>query len=75
MTKKHNHHVVTHNGAWAVRREGADRASGTYSTQQEAINAGRKISRNQQTELYIHRTDGTIRQRDSHGSDPSPPKG
>lgn len=74
MTKK-NHHVVTHNNQWAVRREGSDRVSGTYRTQEEAINAGREISRNQHTELIIHRPNGQIRERDSHGHDPVPPKG
>jgi uncharacterized protein YdaT len=74
VTKK-NHHVVTHNNQWAVRREGSDRVSGTYRTQEEAINAGREISRNQHTELIIHRPNGQIRERDSHGHDPSPPKG
>ena len=74
MTKK-NHHVVTHNNQWAVRREGSERVSGTYRTQQEAIDAGREISRNQHTELIIHRPNGQIRDRDSHGHDPFPPKG
>ena len=74
MSKK-NHHVVTHNNQWAVRREGSDRVSGTYPTQQEAIAAGRMISRNQNTELIIHRPNGQIRDSDSHGRDPFPPKG
>ena len=74
MTKK-NHHVVTHNNQWAVRREGSDRVSGVYPTQAAAIEAGRTISRNQSTELLIHRPNGQIRERDSHGNDPYPPKG
>lgn len=75
MTKKQNHHVVTHNNEWAVRREGASRVSGIYPTQRAAIDAGREISRNQHTELVIHRPNGQIRDKDSHGNDPYPPRG
>ncbi|WP_077270766.1 DUF2188 domain-containing protein [Klebsiella pneumoniae] len=41
----------------------------------EAIDAARSISRNQESELVIHRPNGQIRDRDSHGKDPFPPKG
>lgn len=73
--KKSNHHVVPHNDGWAVRRENSDRVSATFPTQREAIESGRSISQNQRTELFIHRPNGQIRERDSHGNDPSPPKG
>lgn len=75
MSKKSNHHVVPHDNGWAVRRENSDRASHVYQTQREAIDSGRNISRNQGTELFIHGKDGQIRERDSHGHDPHPPKG
>lgn len=75
MNKKDSHHVVTHNDAWAVRRSGSNRVSGTFDTQADAIKSGREISRNQGTELFIHRPNGQIRDRDSHGNDPFPPKG
>jgi hypothetical protein len=58
-----------------VKKGGATRASGHYDTKQDAVDAGRKISRNQKTELRIHNLDGTISQSDSHGNDPYPPKG
>ena len=68
-------HVVPRNGKWSVRKAGSDRATRTFATQQEAISAARKIARNQGTELYIHGRDGRIRERDSYGNDPHPPKG
>jgi len=68
-------HVVPSGGKWSVRRSGAVRASGVYETQGEAVDAARTIARNQRTELYIHGTDGRIRERNSYGSDPLPPKG
>jgi hypothetical protein len=47
-----------------------------HRTQQEAIDAGREIARNQGGELLIHGRDGQIRDRDSSGGrDPYPPRG
>ena len=63
------------NGGWVVKRDGNQRSSGHFDTKQEAIDAGRKISRSQGTELVIHTLDGKIASRDSHGNDPHPPKG
>jgi hypothetical protein len=40
-----------------------------------AIDRAREISRNTESELYIHKKDGQIGQKDSHGGDPYPPKG
>jgi hypothetical protein len=46
-----------------------------FSTQQEAINKGRDIAINQQSELLIHNREGKIRDKNSYGNDPYPPKG
>ncbi|GKX45282.1 MULTISPECIES: DUF2188 domain-containing protein [Pectobacterium] len=70
-----NQHVVPHNGEWAVRGEGNDRVTKTFDTQREAIDYGRGIARNQESELVIHRPNGQIRDKDSHGNDPFPPRG
>jgi hypothetical protein len=79
MTSKKNsntHHVVPNpNGGWDLKRGGAERASGHFSTKQEAVNAGREVSTNQKTELKIHNLDGKIAQSDSHGNDPRNIKG
>ncbi len=70
------HHVVPNpGGGWDVKRDGAERASGHFDTKREAVDQGRQVSRNQGTELRIHNQDGRIAQSDSHGRDPSPPKG
>lgn len=70
-----NQHVVPHDGQLAVLGEGNQRVTKITRTQQEAIDIAREISRNQESELLIHRPDGRIRARDSHGNDPYPPKG
>jgi hypothetical protein len=74
MSKK-GQHVVPNGGKWSVRKAGATRATETFVTQREAIAAATEIARNQRTELYIHGTDGRIRERNSYGNDPFPPKG
>lgn len=67
---------VTHraDGSWAVIREGADRASSLHDTLADAINAGREIAQNNRTELVIHDRENRIRDSDSFGPDPHPPK-
>lgn len=74
MTKR-NQHVVPHPDGWAVKPAGGSKASSVHQTQRDAIDRGREVSRNQDSELFIHGRDGRIRERDSHGNDPFPPKG
>jgi hypothetical protein len=74
-SKPNQHHIVPHEDGWAVRKDNAERASRVTPTKEEAERVGRQISKNQGTELIIHRKDGTIQKKDSHGNDPHPPKG
>ena len=72
-----NQHVTPHpEGGWQVKGEGNSRATVRTSTQKEAIDRARSISQNQEAlELVIHRMNGQIRDNDSHGKDPFPPRG
>lgn len=70
------HRVMPHkDGGWQVKRDGGERASHRTETKAEAEKVGRSISRNQETELQVHRKDGTIERSDSHGNDPRSSKG
>lgn len=69
-----NQHVVPHNGRWAVRGAGNEKVTSTHNTQKDAIMVARKIAKNQQSEVVIHRPNGTIRDKDSYGPDPNPPR-
>ncbi len=73
MAKK-DYHVVPHEEGWAVRREGAQRVSSQHDTQGDAINEGRRLAQKQHTELVIHDRRGRIRDSDSYGNDPVPPR-
>jgi len=68
-------HVVPHGDNWAWRREGSNRVSGITDTQRDAIQQARPAAQRDGVELYIHRPNGQIRDRDTHGNDPFPPAG
>lgn len=73
---KKNQHVTPHpNGGWQIIGAGNSRATTRTETQKEAIDIARGIAQNQKSELVIHRPNGQIREKDSHGRDPFPPKG
>ncbi|WP_167630246.1 DUF2188 domain-containing protein [Listeria valentina] len=72
---KNQHVVPNSNGGWDVKGAGNERATKHTDTKQEAVNYAREISRNQNSELFIHGKNGQIQSRDSHGNDPHPPKG
>lgn len=71
-----NQHVTPHpDGGWQVKGANNTKATVRTDTQADAINIARNIARNQESELIIHRTNGRIRDKDSYGNDPYPPKG
>ena len=74
MANRKSQHVVPHGKDWAVKGEGNDKATSIVGTQKKAIERAREIAQNQRSEVIIHRPDGTIRDRDSYGNDPFPPK-
>lgn len=74
MAKKTQHVVRKSGGGWAVKKGGSSRATKVYKTQKEAIEHGRDIAKSQNAEFYIHGRDGRIREKDSYGLDPNPPK-
>jgi len=70
-----NQHVVPHKNGWAVKGEGNSRATSVHRTQEAARKAARAIAINQKSEVVIHRPNGQIRDKDSYGNDPFPPRG
>lgn len=57
-----------------MRGVGNSRDTSRHATQAEAITAARGIATNQRSEVVIHGRDGRIRDRDSYGNDPFPPR-
>lgn len=73
MAKKSNHVVPSPSG-WAVKKSGSVRASKTFDTKEGAVSYGRELSKNERTELYIHKKNGMIQNKNSFGNDTNPPK-
>lgn len=69
-----NQHITKKNGEWRVIGEKNKKAIKKFATQKEAIDYGRKVAINQQSELVIHGVNGKIRDKDSYGNDPIPPR-
>lgn len=66
-------HVIPHSNStkhWAVKREGAKRASSLHTTKEEAVRAATVTAKRERTELEIHTQDGKIAERNSYGHDP-----
>ena len=75
MARKRDIHVTPHrDGGWQTKKEGARRAGTRQPTQGAAIEHARKQARRERVETVIHRPDGSIRDSDSYGPDPMPPR-
>lgn len=75
MSTGKSQHVVPRQGGWAVRGAGNSRDTKRFPTQEAAIRAATEIARNKRSEVLIHGRDGRIRERNSYGKDPFPPRG
>ena len=71
---RRNQHVVPKGKEWAIRPAGGSKVTSNHATQKGAIQKAMETAKNQRTEVVIHRPDGRIRDRDSYGNDPHPPK-
>ena len=65
-------HVVPRGDRWAVKREGAERASSMHRTQGAATNQAVRVAKREHGEVFIHNKENIIRDRDSYGHDPFP---
>ncbi|MBZ5859089.1 DUF2188 domain-containing protein [Flavihumibacter profundi] len=70
-----NQHVTKHpGGGWQVKGAGNEKATKVTETQKKAINVATNIAKHQKSEVIIHGKNGRIRDKDSYGNDPVPPK-
>jgi uncharacterized protein YdaT len=59
MSKHNVVHVVQHDDGWAVKQTHAERASGVFDLQKEAIDRARELAGD--GEVIVHGRDGKIR--------------
>ena len=62
-------------GKWESKRVGADRASKVTDTQAEAWKNSKQRAADTKGEALLKGRDGKIRERNTYGKDPYPPKG
>jgi len=62
-----NQHVVGHEGAWAVKAEGAPGPTAVFKTQSEAWEKAKSIARKERSEALLHGRNGLIRTRNTYG--------
>jgi hypothetical protein len=70
-----NYWAAKRSDGWAVKKEGATRASSVHDNQSEAWGEARRLARGAGGEAYLKGHDGKIRARNTYGKDPFPPKG
>lgn len=73
--KKTIHVVPNEDRGWDVKKGGQKRPASHHIKKSTAEQEARRLSKKENSELYIHGKDGKIQRKDSHGGDPFPPKG
>ena len=73
MTQKQQH-IVPVDGEWGIKKGGSNRLTEVFDKKEDAVDAGREIARNQGAEFFIHDRHGIIKERESYGNDPFPPR-
>ena len=75
MTTRDRHVITNLAGGWSVRWSGSSRASRIFDTQADAVKYARDLARQERTNLYVHRRDGTVSHRHSYGDNRSQQQG
>lgn len=70
-----NYWTTKRSDGWAVKKEGASKASSLHETQADAWSEARRLARGAGGEALLKGSDGKIRARNTYGKDPYPPKG
>ncbi len=75
MTNSKRIHVTKADGSgWQTKREGVPQPQSHHTTQTAAIDHAKLVAQIEKGEVVIHRRDGKIRDTDSYGHDPNPPR-
>jgi hypothetical protein len=73
MPGKSHHVVLNPNGGWSVIRTGASRATKRFARKQDAIDWASLRSRQDGSELIVHKRDGMVESKSTH-RDRQPPQ-
>lgn len=67
-------HTVPNSGGSGWVNKVSGQVTSTHRTQGAAAEAGRRLAKQLETEHVIHGRDGQIREKNSYGNDPLPPR-
>lgn len=70
-----NIHVTKHPDGWQAKEAGSEYPTAVFNRQSEAIQFGTTLAKVNQSEIFIHGRNGRIRERNTFGHDPFPPRG
>jgi hypothetical protein len=69
-----NFHSVPFGNNWAVKKEGVNKPISTHYTQAKAEEMTRKFAKQAEVEAVYHNRHGQIKEKNSYGNDPNPPR-
>ncbi len=70
------HVTQRQDGDWQSKKTGGERASAVAPTKEEAVSKAAAIAKNVgNSQIIIHKADGTIQSERTYDNDPNPPKG
>jgi len=75
MPNTKNYLVTKRDDGWQVKKEDGKRASSIHDTQANAWKEAKRLAQQSKVEAILKGEDGKIRERNSYGNDPFPPKG
>ena len=67
MSTRSQHVTPNLSGGWSVFRSGSTRASRVFRNHDAAVAYARDKARKEQTDLYVHGSDGMVREKTSYG--------
>lgn len=76
MAQRTVYDVVPRDGKWAVKRRGAERATGVFDDKVDAVARAIELAKAiGHSQVVLHGRDGRIQTEYTYGDDPYPPKG
>lgn len=73
MVNRNNVHIVRRNNGWGILWEGGRRVTQVFDIQAQAIQAERRMAREDHGEMLARGQNGRLCTRDLHGSELFPP--
>ncbi len=70
-----NIHITKHADGWQAKEAKTVYPLAVFQKQSDAIKLGATFAKASNSELFVHGRDGKIRERNTFGNDPFPPRG